>query len=316
MLILRAPSLAVRSRRRRHSRGTLFRDRGFSVSVTTRTKSRLRKHLEGMVPRTMEESIEWLARAGHAAKGVIYAVLGLVCLRIALGGAGRVDGPEPLRVVAEEVFGQLLLILLALGLLVFVLWRFAQAIEDPERRGRTRNGLLVRGGLILSGLIYGGMAYTAAAIAFGLPGGGPRNPDAPEWTAWVMSHPPGLWLVAASGAFIILVGLHQFYRATRLGFMKDYMVRHMTTAERKVAKFLGRLGLCGRGAAFLLVGAFFIAAVMVHDPKTDQGLADALQRLLERSYGPWLLGLVALGFIAYAIYCFSRAQYRYVRSGV
>ena len=257
--------------------------------------------------------VEWLGRAGHAAKGVVYGVLGLLALRFALGGLKTSDGRLELRAVAEELFGQVLLVLMAVGLLVYIVWRFVQAIEDPERRGNSARGLLIRGALVVSALIYVAMSYTAVAIAFGLPGGGGPDPEEREWTEWLMASTAGRCLVVVGALLLIAVGLHQFYRARKLDFMRDYMVRHMTTSERRIAKLIGRVGLSARGVAFLLVGAFLIAAVVVHDPALDHGLAHALQRLLYRPFGPWVVGAVSLGFVGYAAYCFSRAQYRYFR---
>jgi hypothetical protein len=36
----------------------------------------------------------------------------------------------------------------------------------------------------------------------------------------------------------------------------------------------------------------------------------ALVALLQQPFGPWLLGLVALGLIAYGVYSFVEARYR------
>jgi hypothetical protein len=50
--------------------------------------------------------------------------------------------------------------------------------------------------------------------------------------------------------------------------------------------------------------------IIQHDPHKAQGLDSALQTLLHQPFGPVLLAIVALGFIAYGIYSFVEARYR------
>jgi hypothetical protein len=61
---------------------------------------------------------------------------------------------------------------------------------------------------------------------------------------------------------------------------------------------------------FLLVGAFFLQAAVQADPGEAGGLGEALKTLASQPFGPWLLGLVALGLVAYAAYQFLEARYR------
>src|SRR6476661_1728925 len=74
---------------------------------------------------------ERLARAGHAAKGVVYMVLGALAARAAFGLGGRTtDKQGVLETILTEPFGQILLALVAVGLIGYALWRFVQAILD------------------------------------------------------------------------------------------------------------------------------------------------------------------------------------------
>ncbi len=41
-------------------------------------------------------------------------------------------------------------------------------------------------------------------------------------------------------------------------------------------------------------------------------LDGALQKLANHSYGSWLLGIVAAGLLAYAVFCLFEARYRKV----
>ncbi len=46
-----------------------------------------------------------------------------------------------------------------------------------------------------------------------------------------------------------------------------------------------------------------------------QGLGGALQALLQQPFGPWLLGVVALGLVAYGLLMLATAYYRLVAPG-
>lgn len=60
--------------------------------------------------------VERLGRFGLVAKGVMYAVIGILAIQVALGGREKSpDRQGALRAIAEQPFGKSLLVLLALG---------------------------------------------------------------------------------------------------------------------------------------------------------------------------------------------------------
>jgi hypothetical protein len=63
-------------------------------------------------------------------------------------------------------------------------------------------------------------------------------------------------------------------------------------------------------AVFTLAGAFLIKAAVDYDPKAAVGIDGALAKLLHQPLGPLLLGVVAAGLIAFAVYSFSDARFR------
>ena len=93
--------------------------------------------------------------------------------------------------------------------------------------------------------------------------------------------------------------------------MDGYKAGEMDADEKRAARRIGQFGLSARGVTFAIIGVFVVQAAMRHDPsRAAQGLSGALSTLLQQPYGPWLLGVVAAGFVAYGIYCFTRARYR------
>src|SRR5579885_3120769 len=55
-----------------------------------------------------------------------------------------------------------------------------------------------------------------------------------------------------------------------------------------------------------------LGCAVQHNPGEAKGLDSALAELASQPFGPILLGIVALGLIAYGIYSFVEARYRKV----
>jgi hypothetical protein len=260
---------------------------------------------------TGEKAKDWiepLARIGYTAKGVVYTLVGVLAVQVALGLGGSVEGSDGvMRTIAAQPFGKVLLILTALGLVGYVVWRFVQALLDPDNKGTDATGVIKRIGYAVSGVSYTLLAFTAVQLVMsGSSGGG----DAKQtWTARLLSQPFGQWLVALVGVVIIGVGLYHFHRAYKASFAQKYDGK-MSAQQYRWAKRIGRFGLSARGVTFLIIGGFFFQAARQSDASEAQGLDAALTTLAQETYGQTLLGIVALGFIAYGLHCFSRARYR------
>jgi hypothetical protein len=84
----------------------------------------------------------------------------------------------------------------------------------------------------------------------------------------------------------------------------------MKPTERRWITRLGVFGHLARMVVFALVGVFLIKAARDYDARAAIGLDGALAKIVHASYGPWLLGVVACGLIAFALYSVSDARYR------
>ena len=72
--------------------------------------------------------IERLARFGYASKGAVYFLVGLLAVQAAFGPGGEKTGTEgALKTLVKQPFGQLLLGLVAFGLISYAMWRFVEA---------------------------------------------------------------------------------------------------------------------------------------------------------------------------------------------
>ncbi|HEX5723995.1 MAG TPA: DUF1206 domain-containing protein [Longimicrobiaceae bacterium] len=260
--------------------------------------------------------VERLARLGYAARGVVYFVVGLLAVRAAFG-SGRPAGPGgALETILRQPLGRVLLGVVALGLAGYALWRLVQAVLDPEHKGSDGKGLLKRAGSALSGVLYAGVALAAARMALGSPGGGDGGDgEARHWTAVLLQQPAGRWLVALVGAGIAAYGAYQLYRVHASSPTKRLDVARLDPRARQWLERGGRLGWAARGVVFGVMGIFVVRAALQYDPGEARGLQGALRTLQEQAYGPWLLGVVGMGLMAYGVFELVKARYRRIRPG-
>lgn len=256
--------------------------------------------------------VEWLARLGYAAKGIVYGIVGILAAKLAFGQGGEAtDAQGAIREIGESAFGNFSLVLVAIGLLGYAAWRVVQGITDTEGKGDDAKGLIQRAGNVGSGLLHASLAVFAARVALGGGGSGGDGGRAQSMTAELLSHSWGAWLVGLVGLVTIGVGLFQFYFGYQAKFTKHWKTGEMSAAERTWGVRAGRFGLMARGVVFGLMGWFFLQAARQSDAREVKGLGGVLAEIAGEGYGPWLLGTVALGLVAYAIFCFVQARYRH-----
>lgn len=257
---------------------------------------------------------ERLARFGYGTKGVVYVVVGALATMAALGtGQSPKDTRGALHSIALQPFGEIMLGVVACGLVGYVLWRWVQALADTEGKGSDLKGIGIRVGYGFSGLAYAGLALTAVQIAFHS-SGDDRGDARQDWTAWLMSWPFGRWIVGLAGLGVVGFGLFQIYKGYRAKFRKRLKVGEMGETEDRWGTLSGRVGYAARGVVFCVVGVFLVQAALHYNPAEVQGLDGALQALARQSFGPYILGLVALGLVAYGLYMLVEARYRNIES--
>jgi hypothetical protein len=264
----------------------------------------------GNAAREASPAIEALGRFGFAAKGVVYVLIGLLALQAALGTGGQItDQQGALAAIAQAPFGRAILMLITIGLLGYALWRFVQAWLDTENKGSEPKGLATRAMYAGVGLIYVGLALAAVRILLGT-GGGDSGQQTQDWTARVLSQPLGAWAVGLAGAAVVVNGLLQFVRAYTAKFKEKLRLQEMEPTQVETVTQLGRAGYAARGVAFGIIGFFLISAARHANPEEVRGLSGALEALAQQPFGPWLLGAVAAGLVAYGLFALVEARFR------
>ncbi|MEP6687984.1 MAG: DUF1206 domain-containing protein [Gemmatimonadales bacterium] len=259
--------------------------------------------------------VERFARAGYAAKGVVYLLIGVLAVQAAAGAGGRTTGASGvLHVLLRQPFGRWLLGLVAVGFAGYAAWRLYCAAVDPKHPGRRDwKRAAVRVGYTMSAAVHGGLAWQAARLALGQSGGRGGDSQADERTAQLMAVPFGQWLVGIVGLGVAAYGIAQIVKGVR-----GRGVEPTRAADAQVQRLLERaaqVGLVARGVVFGIMGLFLVRAALRHDPSEAGGLGEALQELARQPYAPILLGAVALGLAAYGAYQLALARWAAVPTG-
>ncbi len=253
-------------------------------------------------------AFELLSRAGFVARGLIYGIIGILALKLALGQGGKLTNQQgALHTVAHQPFGKVLLTLVAIGLGGYSLWRFVRAAIGHGPEGSDSG--FERLAALASGIAYGAMCAIAVTILLGSGGGGSSG-SPKKAAAGVFSWPAGTWIVGIAGGVMLGVALYQGYRGITKKFLDDSKVAEMGPRMKKWISRLGTIGHLARMVVFGLVGIFLIKAAIDYNPSKAVGLDGALAKIVHHSYGPFLLGIVAAGLIAFALYSLSDARYR------
>lgn len=254
-----------------------------------------------------------LARGGYAARGVVYLIIGYFAITAAFGSGQAKGSKGALQSILDEPFGQILLGLVAVGLVGYALWRLVQGTMDTDGHGTDPKGLAIRGGLLVSAVTHTLLALFAFSLIFGwgMGGGGGGSGGggggSQGMAAWLMQQPYGRWMVGVVGLAVIGAGIAHIVKGYKAKFEKYLqMDRQKLDKVRPICRF----GLVARGVVFIIVGAFFLVAAWQFSSEEARGLQGALETLQQQSYGWILLGIVALGLFAFGIYGLIEAVWR------
>jgi hypothetical protein len=253
--------------------------------------------------------VDWLARAGLTARGIIYALIGILALEIAFGNSGhKADQSGAVRVVASTPIGALLLWLLVAGFIGMALWRLSEALYGaPGPDGRKASSRLVAG---FKTVLYGFIAFGIMKYALGL--GAPKSSDKQtvDLTSTAMRAPGGRIIVGIVGVVLIGVGAFLAWQAFQKEFVSYLRTGEMSRPTRRAVVALGQVGGIARGIVFGAAGLFLLIAAVTARAHQAKGLDATLRAFTKTPTGPWLLVLIALGLVIFGLYSFAEARWR------
>jgi Domain of Unknown Function (DUF1206) len=251
-------------------------------------------------------AMEVAARLGLGARAFVYLVIGWLAVQIALGrSTEQANQKGAIADIANRSFGVVLLWVLAVGFAGYALWRLSEAAfgtaSDGDKAG-PRVQSLVRA------IVYAFLAVTTFAFILGRSGQGQAQQQETA-TVKLMKHAYGRWVVGLAGLIVVAVGLGMIVEGVTKKFQAQLRMHDLRGATRTVVVRLGVIGTVSRGIVFAVAGALAVDAAITFDASKSTGLDGALRTLAHRAYGPWLLGILAFGLIAFGLYGLAAARW-------
>lgn len=254
---------------------------------------------------------EWMdraARIGLVAYGVVHLLIAWLAIQLAFGDKEEsADSQGAVQQLAEQPFGVALVWGVAIGMFLLAVWQGLEAVfghrdEDGFTKVRKRVTSVGKAVIYLVIGISGVRAATGSSSSSGKDG-------TDSMTSKLMDLPGGQVIVGVVALVILGIGGYLIYRAWTEKFAKHINAEGKSGDTGTAYVWFGKAGYTAKGVAFGIVGALFLYAALTHEPKKSGGLDQALHKVLQQPFGPFLLVLMALGIACYGLFCFVRARH-------
>ncbi len=258
----------------------------------------------------MNNKREKFARFGIAARGVVYCLIGILAAMAAFGGGGKKSGSGGiLEWISKQTFGQILLGLLALGLIGFVFWRMYQSFGDADNEGDDKQGIGKRIAYFFSGLLYGFLAFNAIQILIGSASGGGSGGGKQSALSWLMSKPAGQILVAVIATGVLAKAIYDMYKAYSGKFREKMEETDMDEKTQTLMVNAGKVGFTARGIIFGVIAFLVYKAALTSSSGQAGGTKKAFD-FLQDTFGTVVFGVIALGLLCFGIVMLIMARHR------
>ncbi|NJC27149.1 hypothetical protein GGR27_002662 [Lewinella antarctica] len=248
-----------------------------------------------------------LLRVGSAAKGLVYLLMGLFCLGTVFGISTSTGGPkETITWLGQNPFGQLIYLVLGLGILAYALWRLYEALIDPHGRGTSYGALFYRLNCIIVGGAYAALAFYAFRRLFRGYGGGDAREDAIQI---LLGFPYGQEITYVIAAFVVFAGISALYTGFSEQHMRDVDKWALTQVQEKWFRRVGLVGLGGVAAVYFIMAYSLYEAAKLYRGDKFKGVGESLSYLEGWGWGLVMMLITGVGLVAYGVFMFIRSYY-------
>lgn len=271
-------------------------------SLSIKPDSRRARRLEDVNPEDFAWSIP-IMRAGYAGRGLVYLVVAGVSLWSMLRG-GQAEGTSEAMQSLQGGWGTAVIVLIALGMFAYALWRLVDCIWDLEAYGRDAKGLVARAGMLVTGAAHLGIGGLALTLLIGRSGGSSGR----QMLDSVLQNPGGQLAVGVAGLLTIGAGVYYLHKAMTEEYRNHLRANSVTTHMNGALK----AGLAAQGVVIGIIGMLICYAALQANASEAGGLGSAFDWLQGQVYGRVLVGLLCLGLLGFSLFCFVNAGYRII----
>lgn len=261
------------------------------------------------------------ARVGWIAKGIVYALTGVLAVLIGIrssggstpkgGGDQEASQTGAIARIAENPVGVIVLWVMAIGLVIYSLWRIVSVVLPADNDLKS---WLNRGGYIVSAVTYLLLAWTAVTFARepSKSGDSSKSQDSKVegYTRDFMTNNAGRILVFVVGLILFAIAATFLWKAISAKFESQLLPGSVGPVSHDLLVVLGRIGWAGRSAMMALIGFFLARAAVRFDPDDAQGLDGSLRKAASTGLGTLLVIAVGAGLLVYGAFCVLSAPKR------
>lgn len=254
--------------------------------------------------------LQWFGRAGYAGRGLFYIIVGACAMAAALlARHNNISEPAILRYLLGHFWGVLVIALIGAAFAANAVWFCYIGLMRQERPRRYIPPWALHVGNLAMSLLFAVLAVIVGALLFGW---APGRVHAIQQIAVMVMRLGWIGRAAAAfaGAVTIGAGLFQIYEAWAEDFRRQLDLHHLGRLVGKAIVLLARIGWTARGTVIALIGMFLLIAAVKGNPRDAVGPAQSLRKLQYEPFGPVLLGIIAMGLMAFGLWMLIEAWLR------
>jgi hypothetical protein len=246
--------------------------------------------------------LESVTRLGWAAKGAVYALMGLTAYTI---GRHRptADDASPEGAMAQVVTnpgGLILLAVLAIGLVLYSAWRVLTVLLIT---GHGPKEWAERVGYTFSAAFYAILAFTAvSAVSHG---DTPQDSNTVEQLSQrLLESNVGRWGLLVGGVVTFAIGVYfVIQKGARRSFCDDLDLVGASATERRSVEITGVVGWVSRGLITCALGWFVIVAAWTVDQSEARGFDRSFRELADTNAGAIAVSAGGIALVVYGVFC-------------
>jgi hypothetical protein len=242
-----------------------------------------------------------LVAIGLVSYGLVHLVVAGIAVQLAFGKRRDASPVGALQTLAKQPLGEILLWVMAVGLLTLTVWQVIDAIVGTDTRHQ-RESLKERARCAGRSVIYLGFGLLTAGVALGH--GGHSGQGEQTLSAKLMAVPFGRILVVLVGAGVVVVAISQVVKGVKQNFMED-----LDRGVGQPIRWLATIGYVAKAISLTIIGGLFGWAALTYDAKKAGGMDAALTTIRDQPFGPVLLVVMAAGLACFGLYCFAWARF-------
>ncbi|KAI8879331.1 hypothetical protein K501DRAFT_336171 [Backusella circina FSU 941] len=282
------------------------------------------KFYQGGVSKKYRPVVKWIGRIGFIAKGIVYGCIGvLTCTNVSgawtPNGSQGNESPQGAFLLLGGIprIGRTVLIVMAVGLVLYIIWRFWEAITgqgSDASFGKKKNFFRYRLSPFVSGLVYSAYTYYVVHMIFQTSEEQQQSASSKTFPASWTDSDIGKAGIALLGIAFLIAFITQIINAVSGNFIRDLKTSEpdANKMEAFIVHMAGRVGFGGRAALFGTMSGFFWDSLAKRNEAGEKNMvAAAVSKLANSAGGRFFMVLLGASLVVYAVFAASNAYYKY-----